>query len=285
MSKIQVNYDKKQLPQVIVMGVLSLGLLGYAASILMAPPPTARAAAAPGAPAAAATPVASTAGAAPATSTSTVDGSEPVAGLIDAVAPSQTMRDPFVSCIQQITTPTTPAPPPVSTAVQNFLKPPTQTVAAMPAMPSASVIRPLSDTPPILPSMTAIQPAAAPPPPLTVWTVTGVLFGSGSAKKIAVLRSADSRRYVALGSMVDDQYRLIGIDRFGVTLQQGKTRLRLKLGGDAPAPTVSTAATASASTPAGGAQTEAVTQSPSAASTTSQVSSDNSSGLDPLTLN
>ena len=37
--------------------------------------------------------------------------------------------------------------------------------------------------------------------------------------------------------MVDDQYRLIGIDRFGVTLAQGKNRVRLRLGENVAKPT------------------------------------------------
>jgi hypothetical protein len=190
-------YDKKQLPQVIGLGVASAGLLGFFAFKMITPPPSQ----------AAATQTSTVGGsgaAAANASASDSDSDAPdVAALIGAAAPTDDMRDPFASLTAL------PAPTPIGPA-----KPGSGGISGLPGL---NQVTPL----PI--------PGAAGGP--TLWAVTGVVCSDKDpGESLAIFRSGDERRYVRLGSMVDDNTRLIGIDRGGVTVARGSDHIRLALG-------------------------------------------------------
>jgi len=234
-SKFQ--YDKKQLPQVIAMGILSVGLFGYFGWRMMAPPATQAAPQPVAKPAAAlpggqATPDASASATAP---TATGAAPAPLAspGAIATVgsntqqtvasAPTGDMRDPFAvpagAPAKSVTTVVAPPLPHVMpTAMQG---PP------MPTLPSIQPLQ-LGSLPPALPAVSVAAPPAAP-----AWQVTGVIVGdSDPADHIAILRDGDQRRYVRPGQMVDGEFRVESVDQDGVTLTRGSERFRLTLGGN-----------------------------------------------------
>ena len=198
-----LNYDKKQLPQVIGLGVLSAGLFAYFGLKMITPPPT-QAAAAPASTITAAAPIAGAAKLATAAGALDPD----VAALLGAAAPSDTMRDPFAAPSLIATT------PPATTG-------PNAGNGSIPGLPALGQVRPL--------------PIPGSPDAPAAWSVTGVICSDANpGESLAIFRSGDTRRYVRLGSMVDDDIRLIGIDRDGVTISRGNDHIRLALGTSAP---------------------------------------------------
>jgi hypothetical protein len=210
MSKVQFTFDKKQMPQVIGLGVLSAAMFAYFTVKIITPPPAER--------------VSASVIAAPnsATTITAVKAVETpadvaIADLISGPPPTSSMRDPFWQPWQA---PSKTAPDKQTTSQTQPASLPQGNLGPLAPMPSSSAVQPLS----------ALNPAPAPAPPAPImWKVVGVLAGSTSGERIAVLRNGDARRFVALGGMVDDQCQLIGIDRFGVTLRQGKQHIRLLL--------------------------------------------------------
>ena len=190
-----VTFDKKQLPQVLVLGTLSAGLLGYFTLKLLTPPPTQAAAA-----------QATTSSSVPTTDTADADaasGLPDVSALLGAASPTDTMRDPFAAPDQAPATVTAPSPKSGST---------------IPGLPGLGQVAPLA------------IPSAAPS-----WAVTGVICSDNNpAESLAIFRSGDQRRYVRLGEMVDGTTRLIGIDRGGVTVARGDDHIRIALGAAPP---------------------------------------------------
>jgi hypothetical protein len=210
MSKVQFTFDKKQLPQVIVLGILSIALFAYFTVKIITPAPTERVSAsvlvAPGT-ATAITPVKAVETAADLS----------IADLISGTPPTELMRDPFWQPWQA---PSKTMPGKQISSQMQSASQPQSNLGPLAPMPSSLSVQPLS----------AINPAPAPIAPEPIrWNVVGVLTGSTTGEHIAVLRNGDARRFVALGGMVDDKCQLIGIDRFGVTLRQGKQRIRLLL--------------------------------------------------------
>jgi len=247
--------DKKQLPQIIALGVLTAGAGTYAAVHFAAPGP----ASAQTHPAAAATP-------APSAAAKPGDpkpgdpkpGTAPPAGTLaatntgDAPSPAPGMRDPFAvgyvdsasqpGAVSGAHAPALPAlmpgkqvaavgklsPMPISPSPLFGLPPAPplpgsshgQTLPGLPASPSALML-PASIT-------------AAPAPP--AWTVTGVLAGEGG--KVAILRSGEARRIVRSGDFVDSTYRVAAVSRTAVILKHGALVYQIKLGGTKAAPTV-----------------------------------------------
>lgn len=223
-SKFQ--YDKKQLPQVIVMGILSLGLFGYFGWKMLAPPPT-QAAAPPPAAASAAPGAAGAVGAANSAASVTV---APITDEASVGAPGPEMRDPFM----------VPAWATAPTATPARSAPAAQPAASAPPAPSLPELAAFHPLPPatavVTPSPAATGPAAPPAPTGPQWQVTGVLTGDSPDSYLAILRSGDERRYVRTGSMVDGEYRVDSIDGSGVTLVKGSATYRLSLGGQSTAP-------------------------------------------------
>ena len=221
MSKLKFDIDKKQLPQIVGLGALSLGLFGYFGWRVVTPPAMSgqasaavRMAAKPVANAAAGKPGA--AGVTPTDPTELTDGAAPVAG----------MRDPFIPLITD--------DPAVAAVVKPTLMASAMTapgsLTPVPGLPSGSSVQPLPGFGGTTAGTSPLQPLLAAP----TWTVTGVLAANDDKNDfVAVLRQGDVRRFVRMGAMVDDQYRLVGIDRSGVTLLSGKTRFRIALGSEA----------------------------------------------------
>lgn len=205
-----VTYDKKQLPQVIGLGVLSVGIFGYFTAKLITPPAAQASAPQP----AATTPTAATATTTDASASAGAAGQptdgEVATALIGATAPSDEMRDPFVAY-------TSPAPPAVP-ALAATPGSPTPGVPSVPGLPGAGDVAPLN-----------------PGPVDGGWTVYGVVCSDADpSAALAIFRRGDERRYVRLGTLVDDDTRLIGIDRGGVTVLRFGNRVRLGLGGPTP---------------------------------------------------
>ena len=196
------QYDKKQLPQVIALAVVSVCLFGYFAWRMIAPPPTAAAAPVP-------TKTAAALSSAAAQTQATTTASE-----VQIDAPGPGMRDPFLA-------PAGPAP-----AVVKVASGPPPPVLP-PVMPSATSVQPLS--PMTSTSVSAPQPPS--PPAAPSWQVTGVVIDdASSADHVAILRDGDQRRYVRPGAIVDGGYRVESVDPNGVTLTLGSASFRLPLG-------------------------------------------------------
>jgi thiol-disulfide isomerase/thioredoxin len=212
--------DKKQIPQVILLVVLTCAVFGWFAYRLITPTP-----AAAHSPAAdAATSVAST----PAT-----DGSggavDPAALPATVVPPGPDMRDPFVPTISSTPAPV-PAPAPIAPASAVSAVKPIKVASLPPVVPVAPVL-PFSAPPsrvPVTPAAPAVapQPAAIPPPD---WTVTGVL-ASGS-EHVAILRSGEARRFVKKGDSVDGLFVVSAVTSESVILRHGSLHYILPLGG------------------------------------------------------
>ena len=267
-----MKLDKKQLPQFIVLGVLTAGVSGYTVfhfvstgPVSAAPRPAAapvspRPASLPGqatkpgdprfpaAPAGAAAPAAGTAAPAAGTAAPVVAAGD----TGDAPPPSPAMHDPFaIGYVDPGTLPAaalTAALPKAASGKQ---------IAALPALSPLPIGLP---TAPPLPGgsfsggsfsggsfsgssvKSLVLPAAPAAPALPVaparpdppkWTVTGVLMGAGG--EVAILRSGDARRIVRAGDFVDGVYRVTGVSRTAVQLRHGKSVYHLVLGGANPA--------------------------------------------------
>jgi hypothetical protein len=211
-------FDKKQLPQVIVLGALSAGLLGYFTMKMITPPPT-QAAASPGSSSLTPSP-----GAPSAAAGQPEDNSPDVSALLGAAAPTDVMRDPFTPC-SEATAEATVA------AATSAPKPPPPPAGSEPVSPLPGIgqVMPLGVG-------AAKQPAS--------WAVTGIVCSDQNpGDSLAIFRSGDERRYVRLGEMVDSTTRLIGIDRDGVTIQKDNNKIRIALGAP-PTPPAPTAALA-----------------------------------------
>jgi hypothetical protein len=193
--------DKKQMPQVIGLGVASAGLFGYFAFKMIAP--TASAAPTSAAPAAAAPAAANTTPGMPASQTATTTTDTPA--VVDAPPPTPGMRSPFVPLIPPapaaVTPPASPAtaapaPRPVRVATANTADGGT---AVPPGFGPLPPVTPTSAvTPPTVGTPGSVAPLPVAPTPAPAWTVTGVLQ-SGS-EDVAILRNGSERAYVHPGS-------------------------------------------------------------------------------------
>ena len=218
-SKIQ--FDKKQLPQVIALGCLAVGLFGYFAWQMFAP--------APKAPARPSRQKSSSLPFSKATTALTASSETDADSAIKPPAPD--MRDPFIvptSAIKQVAQPVTSAPP----QPQQQQRPPAPSLPPL-TMPSLTSVRPFN------PAVTetgrtllSAQPALTPPPSKPDWQLTGVVIDDTSSNGLlAIIRNGDQRRYVRPGSMLDGGYRVETVDMNGITLSLGSTIFRLTLGG------------------------------------------------------
>ncbi len=215
--------DKKQIPQVVVLAVLALGLFGYFAKALLMPGPVSAKGPAP-------TPAA----ASPGPGAKTAPGAAVPGAAAEAAPPlpAATLRDPFAPAVA-VGTAATPvqASLPRQAAASDAV--PSPRLASLRALPPTSVGIPAA---PALPFPAAPASAFARPtgslPPLPVapsWTVTGVLQ-SGS-EHIAILRSGETRRFVKQGDLIDDRFTVAKVTRSFVVLRSGKSAFTLPLGG------------------------------------------------------
>ncbi len=262
-----MKYDKKQLPQLIALGVLTAGAGTYTVVRLSAPGPvfaqvhppvsaakrgaSALAATKPGPAAPAAQPGAGADPAAPA---------DPGA----APPPGPAMRDPFaVGYAVPVAAAAAPPAPAAASALPPLPGKPLagRKTAAMPGLSPLPVSPPLSPfglpsapAAPVLPgrlpggSTASAGPSllAAPPPP--AWTVTGVLQGDGG--QVAILRSGEARRIVRSGDFVDSTYRVASVSRTAVVLKHGAAVYQLALGAAKAAPGAAAPAPPAFSAPA-----------------------------------
>lgn len=242
--------DKKQLPQIIALGILTAGAGTYAAVRLAAPGPvsaqTHSAAVAPA-------PVSAVKPGDPRLS-STKPGTAVPAGIVaatstsDAPPPAPGMRDPFAVGYSDTaagpgSVPSTPALPALmpgkQVAAVGKLSPMPISPAPMfglplaPPLPGGNHEQALPGLP-LGPSALAVSITAAPAPP--AWTVTGVLAGADG--KVAILRSGDARRIVRSGDFVDGTYRVTAVSRTAVILRHGLLVYQIKLGGTKATPSV-----------------------------------------------
>lgn len=215
--------DKKQIPQVVVLAVLALGLFGYFAKTLLMPGPVSAKAAVP-APVTAVTAL----GAKPAPGTA-VPGVAAVPPM-----PSATMRDPFAPAITASSNSAAPMQAALAARAAVHAAAPAPRLASLRALPAAGFSIPAA---PPLPFPAAAAPpvygrptASLPPlPAAPSWTVTGVL--QSGAEHIAILRSGETRRFVKQGDYVDDQFQVAQVTRSFVVLRAGRSAFTLPLGG------------------------------------------------------
>lgn len=247
--------DKKQLPQIIALGVLTAGVGTYAAVHFAAPGP-ASAQTHPAAVASTPAPGAAVKPGDPKPGDAKLGAAVPagmVAALDTSAAPPPVpgMRDPFVvgyfdpaagpGAASGTHAPALPAlmPGKQMAAVSKLSPMPIGSAAfglpAAPALPSASRGQMLPGLPsgPSVPALPAsITPVPAPP----AWTVTGVLAGADG--KVAILRSGEARRIVRSGDFVDSTYRVTAVSRTAVILRHGILVYQIKLGGMKASPSV-----------------------------------------------
>ncbi|BDI33001.1 hypothetical protein CCAX7_50520 [Capsulimonas corticalis] len=244
--------EKKQLPQLIALIALSVGVFGFFIYRMIAPTP-----------AAAQSPKVAKSALSEAAK-KVADAAAAASEIPPAPAPTALMRDPFQPAI---------ADAEALAAYEKTQAPPVTTTP--PAAPRASSRASFESAPGLtpmpvphvapLPSMGALPfsagasgaPAlsAAPAAPVT-WTVTGVMGGDSG---VAILRDGDKRRIVREGDLLEGGLHVNHISRGAVQLERDGQTYRLPLGGPkdlaAPrTPNADTAATpSSAAAPAGGA--------------------------------
>ena len=223
MSNVQI--DKKQLPQVIVLGVLSVGCFGYFASRMIAPTAATADGVAPA-------PVATASTSSSASSTASAPSDQVAMGFIDA-PPAPGMRDPFFSSLSPVD-PDAPVAPPTPSSAPPL---PHASLASLPSMGNVQPLPSIGPAPTAAPlplSKAAIARAAV---AQLGWTVSGVVapYGNPSAS-MAVLRSGDERSFVRIGSRVDGMYTVTLITHTGIILQGNGQSLHLHIGGDPSAP-------------------------------------------------
>ena len=238
-----MKLDKKQLPQFIALGVLTVGVSGYTVFHFVSAGPVSagtRPAAAPvstriaGAPGLAAKPGAPKLPAAAPAGT---------ADTGDAPPPSPAMHDPFaVGYVDPGTLPAAAlaaaAPKPLpgkQVAALPALTPLPIGLPAAPPLPGGSFSGVPMKSPglPMAPFAPALPAAPALPDP-PKWTVTGVLMGEGG--EVAILRNGETRRIVRAGDFVDSVYKVTGVSRTAVQLRHGALVYRIVLGGVKPTP-------------------------------------------------
>lgn len=218
--------DKKQVPQVIALAVLSCLIFGWFAFKMIAPTPAAaRSQSLASAPAA---------GAAPAPASTTPGQAAPgdaTSVAVVAPPPGPGMRDPFVQAIsnQPPPAPVAPAPAPVRpVAVKPVSAPPV--VPVVPSLPAP--VRTAAWVHEVAPGVPSSHPSVAPLPvviPPPSWSVTGVLESAG--EHVAILRNGAARRFVRQGETLDGLYLVAAVTRDSVVLRHGHARFTLGLGG------------------------------------------------------
>lgn len=200
--------DRKQLQQVIVLGILFLAAIGYAAYQLFFAGPTG----------------ASTKGSATTASEQQAKDAEQQTTTPPWFSSSEPARDPFVIPPQfdnlkqsqvQNTRPASPrvAPPP--------------NIGSLPPMPVA----PVSGTSGNVTSSADNQSApASQPEPEPVFTATGLVIGE---RPVAILRSeGGSQRLVQPGSQLEGGYVLRTVSREGIVLEKDGKTVTLRPGGN-----------------------------------------------------
>jgi len=225
--------DQKQKMQVVVLGVLAVGMFGTFIFRMMQVSP-----AAAHTQSASAVGQQTTSTASKSRLASTKDATGDL--TLDAPPPTSAMRDPFIPGIadqaaleayhKSLTAPSTRKP--VASGLWN--RPLRTVVAPLPSPENGLMlptVRPAEYTATPLPGP---APVAVPEIAAPSWTVTGVVQGDDG--KMAILRNGDARRMVRVGDMVDDNYRVVEVGQGHVRVAHGKDAFTLPLGGVKTAP-------------------------------------------------
>lgn len=200
-----MKLDKKQIPQLIILGLLVLGCIGYVSFTLAKPDPKASK------PDAAKKQAASTAEVTAQTQIMQI-GTFP-----DLNAPVA-RRDPFVTQT-------------VDTEAETANSEPNRaTVVKMPSLPKG-----MGKVPPLFPfgnaNMGSAPTLMAVPnvEPDPAFALTGVIRGE---KNVAIIRvGATERHIVSEGQIIDGRYRVLSVTEDGAVLAYKDRRIHLKLGG------------------------------------------------------
>lgn len=215
-----MKLDKKQIPQLVVLGLLTLLCIGYVSFTVARGSKTPQ-------PAQSAQKSADD-------SKSSADTSEPGTDIVLTRAQSggsepQSRRDPFVP--QKLYGSETTGPAQVSTPQ---ISQQTRSHVQIVRNPSASVppINPFKgfsqmESPLPVAAAKSVQTVQQEPDPQLV--ITGVIRGE---KDVAIIRSGESGRHIVReGQLIDGRYKVISISDDGAVLVYKKYRIHLKLGG------------------------------------------------------
>ncbi|GIV21600.1 MAG: hypothetical protein KatS3mg023_3351 [Armatimonadota bacterium] len=199
--------DRKQMQQVIVLGVLFLAAMGYAAYQLFFTGSTS----------------ANTKGATTTTSEQQAKEAEPQTTAPPWLSSSEPMRDPFV------------IPPQFDNLKQNQVQTPRQ-APRVASVPSVGTLPPMPVTPVSSASGSSTSPVDTPAPSTPQQetqpniTVTGVVVGE---RPVAILRSeGGNQRIVQPGHQLEGGYLLRTVSRDGVVLEKDGKTVTLRPGGN-----------------------------------------------------
>ena len=201
--------DKKQLPQLIVLGVLVLVCVGYVSFKAMAPATPAPQAVKPAKEAA--------------DPTASVVPDKSAAMALASLGATPARRDPFMP----------QALPAAERDESQNVTPPTKgrTASVTPTnggkLPRINVgaFNPFAQSGGHA-SVTTLPPRTVPEP---TYTLTGVVRGE---ENVVVVRSSDNTRHsVRQGQLIDGRYRVLAVTDDGAVLANGKRRIYMKLGG------------------------------------------------------
>lgn len=204
-----MKLDKKQIPQMVVLGLLVLACIGYASFTVFKPPAVEIKAPAPKEP--------DKAGASIAVVRLTARPIQSTAAFPDLSTPIA-RRDPFT--VQVLPSSDTTHPDKQANA-----KP---TSAARQAIKSAT-----SKVPPLIPPMGNFTPNLSVLPSVQNqdpdFVLTGVIRGW---ENVAIIRVGNSERYVVKqGQFINGRYQVLAVTSDGAVLACGNRRIHLKLGG------------------------------------------------------
>ena len=233
--------DKKELPKLIALVVLSAGVFGFAATQFMAPPKTN-----------AGTPAQSGKGAAssdaavqPPAGQDAEGAGDPSEFHVQDLAIVTTGKDPFV--------PNGPAAPPEPKVPAAMAPVRVAAAAPAPAAPMPPLPTSMGGPPPFPAPGVQVQEVRRPQPALAVrpvvpaplpppsYTVTGVVRDEtpdACSGKVAILRGGagnEERRFVRCGDPVGNGFRVIAVHRDSVEIESGDRRVILTLGGQSRA--------------------------------------------------
>ena len=196
--------DNKQLPRLIVLGVLVLLCVGYVSFKVLSPSTPA-----PRAPKPAKEAAASTASVVPDTS---------AAQLFAGLGATPARRDPFMP---QALPPaesedTEPANPPTKIRPVSIVRP---NLGKLPKI-NIGPFNPFGQSSRTLPAITVAEPT---------YTLTGVVRGD---QNVVIVRSGDNARHIVKqGQLIDGRYRVLAVTDEGAVLANGNRRIYMKLGG------------------------------------------------------
>jgi len=206
--------DKKQLLQLIVLGVLVAVFAGYGVMKLVggksSPPPA---------------PTAKQTAAAP-------EGSGPTVGT-EPTVPNADTQDPIIAAAQTEIS-TQAGHDPFSPALESSTIVPTRIARGSGGKPPASFFGGLGAVPPIGvgPGTGQIQGQAAVEEPFPAFNVTGIITGKTN---VAIIRIGEGRYIVKEGQTINGSYKVASVSQDGVLMTHGARSVFLKLGGEANA--------------------------------------------------